>query len=337
MKLFASPWSAPAWMKTNKHMKGGGKMIPEDRYYTTWAQYFRRFFEEYAKKGIQFWGLTMQNEPRDDKNYSWQTMDFPPELQRDFAHGFLSPELKKSEDTKELKIMGFDDNRGGAAEAAQIFYSDKAKAAAIDGIATHWYDFGHFSNLTQAHQTNPEKFILASEQCIDTAPKLPLFGDWARGKRYGVDIVENLRHWAIGWIDWNLCVDVKGGPNWVENWVDAPIIVNKEKDEFYKQPIFYFLAHFSKFVHRGAVRISSHFIKENDNETKLKEGNDEFDEIKSPIKHVAFSAPNGRDRVLVFVNTDHSEHTVRIRDSSGNKSVQISVDPDSIFTALWRQ
>ena len=65
-----------------------------------------------------------------------------------------------------------------------------------------------------------------------------------------------MNHWGIGWIDWNLVLDKEGGPNWIRNYVDAPIIVNPETDEFFKQPMYYALKHFSRFVERGSVRIA---------------------------------------------------------------------------------
>lgn len=65
-----------------------------------------------------------------------------------------------------------------------------------------------------------------------------------------------MNHWTVGWIDWNLALDYQGGPSWMKNYLDAPIIVNPDKDEFYKQPMYYALKHFSRFVRRGSVRIS---------------------------------------------------------------------------------
>lgn len=65
-----------------------------------------------------------------------------------------------------------------------------------------------------------------------------------------------LNNWAVGWVDWNLALDKNGGPNYINNNVDSPIIVNPEKDEFYKQPMYYAIAHFSRFIDRGSVRIS---------------------------------------------------------------------------------
>lgn len=65
-----------------------------------------------------------------------------------------------------------------------------------------------------------------------------------------------MNHWAVGWVDWNLALDETGGPNWIQNYVDSPIIVNADNDEFYKQPMYYALKHFSRFVDRGSIRIS---------------------------------------------------------------------------------
>lgn len=97
-------------------------------------------------------------------------------------------------------------------------------------------------------------------------------------------LLQNLMHWVSGWIDWNIALDKNGGPNWAKNFVDSPIIVNPESDEFYKQPMFYALAHFSKFVPRGSYRISATFIE------------------KEHIKVAAFLTPEDKI-VVVAANT----------------------------------
>ena len=80
-------------------------------------------------------------------------------------------------------------------------------------------------------------------------------GDWVRGERYLNNIIEDLNHWVVGWTDWNLVLDMQGGPNWAGNFVDAPIISNPEKGEFYKQPMYFALAHISRFIPPGSVRV----------------------------------------------------------------------------------
>lgn len=75
-----------------------------------------------------------------------------------------------------------------------------------------------------------------------------ILGSWARGELYAKNIIETLLHWVSAWIDWNLALDTSGGPTYVGNYVDSPIIINSTANEFYKQPMFYALGHFSKYV-----------------------------------------------------------------------------------------
>ncbi|XP_042855799.1 putative glucosylceramidase 3 [Penaeus japonicus] len=88
-----------------------------------------------------------------------------------------------------------------------------------------------------------------------------LLGSWGRAESYAKNIIEDVNHWVTGWLDWNLALDTTGGPNWAANRVDAPIIVNATADEFYKQPMFYALGHFSKFVPGGSVHVGSRVVK----------------------------------------------------------------------------
>lgn len=83
-------------------------------------------------------------------------------------------------------------------------------------------------------------------------------GSWHRGEKYLENIIEDLEHWVVGWTDWNLALDTEGGPNWAENYVDAPVIVDAAADEFFKQPMFYALGHVSKFMPEGSFRIAVH-------------------------------------------------------------------------------
>ncbi len=147
----------------------------------------------------------------------------------------------------------------------------------VAGIAVHWYSQQiNFSVLTDAYRQYlyPDKFILATEvifisnnqifkwilQACDgwLPPQGPNLGDWSRGEHYSHDIINVCRLWAVkiwklfkdinnfasGWTDWNIVLDMAGGPNWVNNVVDSPIIVNASANEFYKQPMFYALGHF---------------------------------------------------------------------------------------------
>merc|ERR1719412_1515225 len=90
----------------------------------------------------------------------------------------------------------------------------------------------------------PTSFFFYTEACNGDKPwdtEKVMLGDWHRGEKYIHNIIEDLNHWVTGWTDWNLVLDLQGGPNWAGNFVDAPILVNQENGEFYKQPMYYAL------------------------------------------------------------------------------------------------
>ncbi|VDO66438.1 unnamed protein product [Heligmosomoides polygyrus] len=245
------------WMKTNGHMKGGGKLRGEEggEYYKTWANYFVRYFKiatgiEYHRNGIDFWGTTIQNEPTSGLNpdYGWQTMYLSAAMERDFVKNLLGPALKSSPYAKDLAVMINDDQRYNLPEWADTILNDTEAANYIAGIAIHWYEDLEVpaSVLTTTHNRHPDYFMLATEACNGYLPLQgkPILGDWARAETYINDIVADVSNWVAGWMDWNLCLDMQGGPNWVKNFVDSPIIVDASKQEYYKQPMWYALGHF---------------------------------------------------------------------------------------------
>ena len=112
----------------------------------------------------------------------------------------------------------------------------------------HWYTdmFTSPSFLDRTNQKYPSKFIFGTEACAGFIPTLPavLLGDFGRAESYAKYILQDLNHWVTGWTDWNMALDMEGGPNWTKNFVESPVIVNYAADEFYKQPIFYIMGHF---------------------------------------------------------------------------------------------
>src|SRR5450759_1638959 len=121
LKLFASPWSPPAWMKTNNDMLHGGKLRPE--FDQTWADYFVRFVQEYENAGIPMWGLTVQNEAMAIQR--WESCIFTAEEERDFVKYYLGPTLERS-GLSRLKLMIWDHNRGIMYQRAKVVYDDPA-------------------------------------------------------------------------------------------------------------------------------------------------------------------------------------------------------------------
>ncbi|TRY85597.1 hypothetical protein DNTS_010171 [Danionella cerebrum] len=261
--LFGSAWSAPAWLKTNGALTGKGSLKgkPGGKEHKTWAQYYIRFLEEYGKYNLSFWALTTGNEPTAGQmtNYSFQALGFTPETQRDWVALDLGPALHSSV-FSETRLIILDDNRPLLPYWAKVVLSDISAARFIHGIGVHWY-FDQFAppdiTLTSTHHLFPEYFLLATEACSGWSPMDPgvRLGSWDRAEDYAHDIIQDLNNYVTGWVDWNLALNREGGPNWVRNFVDSPIIVDPSKDVFYKQPTFYAMAHFSKFLWEESQRV----------------------------------------------------------------------------------
>lgn len=248
-KLFASPWSPPAWMKTNNDMLHGGKLRPE--YYATWANYFVRFVQEYEKAGIPLWGLTVQNEPM--ATQTWESCIYTAAEERDFVKNHLGPALQKS-GLSRLKLMIWDHNRGIMYQRAKVVYDDPAAAKFVWGTGFHWYVGDHFDNVRLVHDAYPNKELMFTEGTEATFDAAKV-NDWQWGETFGRSMVMDFNNWASGWTAWNVILDEQGGPNHVGNYCMAPIICDTRTGALTYMNSFYYLGHFSKFVRPGAKRI----------------------------------------------------------------------------------
>ncbi len=274
-KIFASPWTATPWMKDNKAWVGG-KLLP--KYYDTWALFFSKYLDAYQKEGIDIWGFTVENEPHGNGN-NWESMHYSPEEMTEFVQHHLGPKLEKDGYGDKI-ILGYDQNRAGVKEWVDVMFKDEGSSKYYDGTAIHWYESTYevFPEALQyAHKKAPNKFLIETEGCIDS--QVPVWQDdawywkkeatdwgwdWAPEKdkhlhpkyspvnRYARDIIGCLNNWVDGWVDWNMVLDKQGGPNWFKNWCVAPVIVDPEKDEVYFTPLYYTMAHFSKYMRPGA-------------------------------------------------------------------------------------
>ncbi|XP_067666262.1 lysosomal acid glucosylceramidase-like isoform X2 [Haliotis asinina] len=323
ISIFGSPWSAPAWMKTNNNMTGKGSLIGQagGPYYQTWANYFVRFLQEYEKHNISMWGLTAQNEPTDGEitKFFFQCMGWTPEQQRDFIIQDLGPALHQN-GFSDIKLMILDDTRLMLPYWVEKVLSDSSAAQYIAGVAVHWYldQVTTSDALDIAHNMFPDKFILGTEACTGELPwddKVAL-GSWKRAQQYTHDIIQDLNHWVTGWTDWNIALDTQGGPNWANNFVDSPVIVNATAKEFYKQPMFYALGHFSKFIVPGAKRISLY----------------ESGAVET-IETVAFLLPDD-SVVLVIHNSLDGEYSMTLHDPDLGYA-NVKLEPLSINTFIW--
>ncbi|RNA28300.1 glucosylceramidase [Brachionus plicatilis] len=327
VKLFASAWSAPPWMKTNNDYKGNGTLIGPvaGKYFQTWADYYVKFFDFYKKNGLHFWAMTAQNEPTDGYLYkfSFNSMGFTPETQSDFIAKNLGPSLRKN-GFGDIKIMILDDQRlflPGWAE--RVFSHNSQVSQYVQGIAVHWYLDSLVSPkvLELTHEKYADKFIFATEAChaLGSFGPAVILGSFERAESYVRDIIEDLSHWVTGWTDWNIALDLKGGPNWANNFVDSPVIVNKTGDEFLKQPMFYAMGHFSKFVPEGSVRIE---LKSEG----LKNMN---------LAHVAFKNDKNKQIILILLNKSSQSVKYSIGDGESGKFINAVLEAHSFRTIIW--
>ncbi|MBN1384670.1 MAG: glycoside hydrolase family 30 protein [Elusimicrobia bacterium] len=246
-KLFASPWSPPAWMKTTGKMNDGGKLKPE--YRTAWAKYYARYIKEYAREKIRIWGLTVQNEPNAAQR--WDSCMYTAEEERDFVRDFLGPVLRK-ENLSNVKIIIWDHNRDLMYQRAKVVFDDPKAAKYVWGTGFHWYCDDKFENVQILHDAYPDKKLLFTEGCQEGGPHT---GSWALGEKYARSMINDLNRWCVGWTDWNLILDERGGPNHVGNFCSAPIIADTKTGKLHYQSSYFYIGHFSRFIRPGAKRI----------------------------------------------------------------------------------
>jgi glucosylceramidase len=334
IKLFASSWAPPLWMTNGDSVVDCTiKGEPGEEYWAALALYYSKFFDAYKAEGIDFWAMTVQNEPEKPPLAvsQWETLRMTAEEERDFIKLNLGPLMAKNH--PDLKIMANDDQKPGVMDRSAPF-DDPESMKYLSGLAFHWYqniDFilpgaGNFKNLEKFHEAYPDMFMLGTEACEGYLPSIvgtgkgPALDDpdkaWKRAQNYARDIIENSNHMANGWVDWNLFLDTTGGPNWAKNVVDAPILVDEQNGaEFYKQPMFYVMGHFSKFVPPGSKRIE--FPKT---------------ETLSDFHRCAFVTPDNQI-VMQFLNRDSSEQTISV-EQTDSSTFTLTLPPNSMQTVI---
>lgn len=254
LTLYASPWSPPAFMKSNNNMFKGGKLLPE--FYQSWANYYVKFIKSYEKEGIPVWGLTVQNEPMATQR--WESCIYTAEEERDFLKNYLGPTLKKS-GLNDTKITVWDHNRDLINQRSNTILNDPEAYKYVWGIGFHWYENWSggepmFENIRKVYDMYPNKNLLFTEGCNENF-KSENYQLWKNGERYGKSMINDFNNGTLGWTDWNILLDENGGPNHVGNFCFSPIHGDTKTGELIYTPSYYFIGHFSKFIQKGAKRI----------------------------------------------------------------------------------
>ena len=256
MVIYASPWSPPAFMKSNNNMLQGGKLLPE--YFQPWANYYVKFIEEYEKADIPIWGITIQNEPM--ATQTWESCIYTAEEERDFLKNHLGPTMHKA-GLADKKIIVWDHNRDLINHRANTIFGDPEAAKYAWGLGFHWYETWAggqpmFSNLGLVQESYPDKKLIFTEGCAESF-KEGRYQAWENGERYGRSMINDFNRGTVGWTDWNILLDQRGGPNHVGNFCFAPLHGDLNTGELIYTPSYYFIGHFSKFIRPNARRVST--------------------------------------------------------------------------------
>jgi glucosylceramidase len=302
LKLLISPWSPPAWMKTNGQMNHGGRLKPECR--AAWAQCYVRFIRAYEAEGVPVWAVSVQNEPMAVQR--WDSCIYSAEEERDFVRDHLGPALHAA-GLGHVKIVIWDHNRDLMVERASVVYGDPEAAKYVWGTGFHWYGADHFDHVQLVHDAWPDKALLFTEGCQEGGPHL---GSWEVGERYARSLVNDLNRWTVGWIDWNLLLDERGGPNHVGNFCSAPILADRTTGTLLHQSAYAVLGHFARFVRPGARRVLCA-------------------SARADVEATAFVNPEG-DAVVVAMQ--RHEHAAPMRLSIDGASWAVELPPRSIAT-----
>lgn len=301
VKILASPWTAPAWMKTNDAVKGGEL---RKEFYPAYAHYWVLYLKGMKKRGIRIDTLTVQNEPENPKNTP--SMVMTAEEQAEFIGKYLGPALHKAH--LATKIVAFDHNCDHPIYPETVL-KDADAAKYTDGSGFHLYR-GEISALTQVHDAFPQKQIYFTEQMV-TPGKSDAFPIARSVSRL---IIAAPNNWSRNVLLWNLAADPQNGPHTSNG--GCPVCtgaITIDGDHVKKLVAFYAAAHASKFVPAG----STHLATSGDAELP---------------PHVAFRTPDGR-HVLIVANPSDAETSFAI--GFAGRAATASLAAGSVATFVW--
>jgi len=301
IKVLGSPWSPPLWMKTTYDARGG-MLKPE--YCDAYAKYLVKYVQEMKKEGITIDAITVQNEPLHPGNNPSLLMVAPD--QAIFVKKNLGPAFEKS--GIKTKIIIYDHNADRPDYPITIL-NDKEARKYIDGSAFHLYG-GKIEALSDVRDAHPDKNIYFTEQMVVERPNAATINITGPVRRL---IIGATRNWSRNVLEWNLAADPENKP--FTDRGGCPTCqgaVTIDKDKVSRNLAYYSIAHASKFVRPGSVRIASNELPD--------------------LSNVAFKTPEGK-KVLIVANTGKEATNFNI--SFNGKMVSATLDKGSVGTYIW--
>lgn len=304
LRVMLSPWSPPAYMKTNGERNRGGKLRPE--YRKRWAEYICRYILELRARGFRAELLTLQNEPKAAQR--WDSCIYTAREEKEFLRDFMWPALCRH-GLEDVEIYLWDHNKERALEWAETIIDDST-AHMVAGIAFHWYSGDHFEALRMIRERFPDKKLLLSEACIEFS-KFGAHSGLYGGEKYAHELIGNLNEGMSVFLDWNLLLDETGGPNHVSNFCDAPFLYDRDEKRLEPREIYHYLSHFTHFIKPDSVRIG-------------------LSRYTDKLEATAFE--NGGEICVILLNRTDEELPARIR--LGNETAEVAVMPHAICTGV---
>lgn len=256
-------------MKTNRRMNGGGKLRRSQ--YEAWAEVLAKYVDAYAREGVRISRMSVQNEPM--ASQVWDSCLFSAEEEAQFAAAYLRPALDAS-GHGDVKLFAWDHNTDKILSRVQSTFGAPVNQAgklplaaagwraegtvasdAFAGVAFHWYAGDHFEQVDEVARRWPDKELLFTEGCVEyTRGEDRKATQERKAEQYAHAVIGSLNAGAAGFIDWNLLLNEKGGPNHARNFCEAPLMYDRDRRELVANRSFFYMAHFSRFAPVGSRR-----------------------------------------------------------------------------------
>jgi len=307
MLTIASPWGAPAWMRTTQNLLGGEL---DEQYESTYADYLVKYLDAYRSHGIPIFALTLQNEPA-YAPISYPGMTMGAQTRARLVSKYLGPKLAGRK--PRTGILEWDHNWTPVEEPLAVL-ADPDAARYIDGVAWHCYG-GSQHEQGKVHRAHPDKDAYITE-CTGGDWPLSVNGELLWFSRNL--LVTGIRQWARGVVYWNLALDENHGPHFGGcSKCKGVITIDSQTGEVTRNEEYYALAHFSRFVEPGAFRVNS----------------TDTDVDDRGIANVAFQNASDGSMVLVMVNLNKEERRVSVTD--GRNRFEYAMPAESVATFVW--
>ena len=298
VKIIATPWTPPVWMKDNG-LSVGGHLL--STYYNAYAQYFVKYIQQMKAEGITITAITPQNEPLNPANNP--SLEMLADQQRDFIKNNLGPAFQAA--GIDTKIVVYDHNCDRSDYPLSIL-NDAAASNFIDGSAFHLYA-GDITVLASVHAAHPGKNVYFTEQYTAST------GDFGGDLKWHLKnvIIGSMRSWSRNALEWNLANDASYGPHTTGGCTTCKGALTIGTTVT-RNVAYYIIAHASKFVPAGSIRINTN--------------------IYSNLQNAAFKTPDGK-KVLIVENDGSSSAVFNIK--FNNKWAVASLDAGSVATYTW--